>query len=92
LKIIKEKKPHLKIKVARRTRAGHLLIVPGDEHTTNSLLGEWVCDALGTIKGRLPKAQIIEHQIIITGVDHEIMEKEIVDELEKQSMNAKWCK
>jgi hypothetical protein len=92
LKIMKEKKPHLKIKEARRTRAGHLLIIPEDEHTTNSLLGEWVCDGLGTIKGRLPKTQIIEHQIIITGVDHEIMEKEIVDELEKQSMNAKWCK
>jgi hypothetical protein len=92
MKKIKAIRKDVQIKEARRTRNNHLLIVPINPLDTNKLLGEWTDTSLGKIRGRLPKNQVILHQVIVTNVDPDVTEEEVKTELDKQDVKVKNAK
>ena len=90
LSALRSLKPELQIKTVRKTASGAMLIHPKEPKDCNSLLKK---DAflpnsiLGTkVTARLPKAQVITHQVIIKNIDTEVTEDEVKEMLQLQEL------
>ena len=90
LSALRTLKPELQIKTVRKTVSGAMLIHPKEPKDCNSLLktGAFLPNStLGTnVTARLPKAQVITHQVIIKNLDVEVTEDEVKEMLQLQEM------
>ena len=90
LSALRSLKPELQIKTVRKTASGAMLIHPKEPKDCNSLLKK---DAFlpnsilgANVTARLPKAQVITHQVIIKNIDTEVTEDEVKEMLQLQEL------
>jgi hypothetical protein len=90
LAALKTLKPNLEIRFSRSTASGAMLIQPKRQEDCGSLLK---IDAfppnscLGPkVTGRLPRSQVITHQVIIKNLSTEVTEEDVKEMLERQDL------
>ena len=90
LSALRSLKPELQIKTVRKTASGAMLIHPKEPKDCNSLLKKDAFlpnSTLGAnVTARLPKAQVITHQVVIKNIDTEVTEDEVKEMLQLQDL------
>ena len=90
LTALRSLKPDLQIKTVRKTASGAMLIHPKEPKDCNALLktGAFLPNSVlgANVIARLPKAQVITHQVIIKNLDTEVTEDEVKEMLQLQEL------